>query len=78
MPTLTLCACQDSKACVAQAECDRIPSCTVTCPITGQTSTDGSNPHGASSSTVHVRPGFFASSVRDPLTKGMQNLKDSY
>eukprot|EP00966_Prymnesium_polylepis_P321983 7378255-Prymnesium_polylepis.2 len=42
----------------------------VTCPISGHVSTDGTNPHAATS--VGIRPGTFASTVRDPLTKGMR------
>ena len=48
----------------------------VTCPITGHVANDGTNPHNTK--TVHIRPGFFATSVRDPRTKGMQNLKESF
>lgn len=44
----------------------------VTCPITGQVSVDG-NPH--KKKDVHIKPGFFAPpNVRDPLTKGRDNL----
>ena len=49
----------------------------VTCPISGEVAVDGNNPHGAKKK-VHIQPGFFTSSVRDPLTKGMDNLKNSY
>ena len=48
----------------------------VTCPITGQVSKDGTNPH--EKKRVEIRPGFFTSSVRDPKTKGMANLQRSY
>ena len=48
----------------------------VTCPLTGSVSVDGVSPHHVQQTTI--RPGFFAASVRDPLTKGMDNLKTGY
>ena len=48
----------------------------VTCPITGQASVDMTDL--SLKKPVHVRPGFFASSVRDPKVKGVDNLKASF
>jgi hypothetical protein len=37
--------------------------------MSGQVSADGHNPHVTK--TVNIKPGFFTSAVRDPLTTGM-------
>ena len=60
----------------AQAWADTHAVGRVTCPISGEVSTDASNPHAKQ--RVDIRTGFFTASVRDPKTKGVASLRDGF